>query len=108
MIISIKKICKLSLYFTLFYFLLYDNIVIAENITESFNKIKKEEQLDTITNLKLLNLYNQKVTISKLNESKNLESLIPEIVDIIGSRDISNYEILIVDDGSVDDSNEVC
>ena len=51
---------------------------------------------------------NLSVILPTLNESKNLESLIPEIVDIISSRDISNYEILIVDDGSVDDSNEVC
>ena len=51
---------------------------------------------------------NLSIILPTLNESKNLESLIPEIVDIISSRDISNYEILIVDDGSVDDSNEVC
>ena len=51
---------------------------------------------------------NLSVILPTLNESKNLESLIPEIVDIISSRDISNYEILILDDGSVDDSNEVC
>ena len=42
---------------------------------------------------------NLSIILPTLNESKNLESLIPEIVDIISSRDISNYEILIVDDG---------
>ena len=119
MIISIKKICKLCLYFTLFYFLLYDNIVIAENITESFNKIKKEEQLDTITNLKLLNLYNQKVTISKLNESKNLiinfwatwcAPCIKEMPDLIELSNIlrkSDYEIIYINQDRSNDIDKI-
>ncbi len=119
MIISIKKICKLRLYFTLFYFLLYDNIVIAENITESFNKIKKEEQLDTIPNLKLLNLYNQKVTISKLNESNNLiinfwatwcAPCIKEMPDLIELSNIlrkSDYEIIYINQDRSNDIDKI-
>ena len=72
MIISIKKICKLSLCFTIFYFLLYDNIVIAQNIIETFDKIKKEKQIINVSNIEIVDLNNQKTSIKNINKNKKL------------------------------------
>jgi len=44
------------------------------------------------------------VILPAYNEAANLRSLIPELVKVCEAMDISDYEVLVVDDGSVDDT----
>ena len=49
-------------------------------------------------------LINLSIILPTINESENLKKLIPEIVIELSNSNIDNYEILILDDGSTDDT----
>ena len=49
-------------------------------------------------------LINLSIILPTINESENLKKLIPEIVMELSDSNIDNYEILILDDGSTDDT----
>ena len=50
-----------------------------------------------------MNTFNElSVILPTLNEEKNLEYLIPELISIMMVEKIENFEILVVDDGSTD------
>lgn len=44
------------------------------------------------------------IIIPALNEAKNLEMLIPEIVSVLKNQNINNWEIILVNDGSSDNT----
>ena len=50
------------------------------------------------------NLINLSIILPTINESKNLEKLIPEIVSELNESSVKEYEILVVDDGSTDNT----
>ena len=50
------------------------------------------------------NLINLSIILPTINESENLKKLIPEIVTELSNSNIDNYEILVLDDGSTDDT----
>jgi glycosyltransferase involved in cell wall biosynthesis len=47
---------------------------------------------------------NLSIVIPAFNESKSLQILIPEIQSVLGGHNIRNTEIIVVDDGSTDDT----
>ena len=47
------------------------------------------------------------VILPTLNEKRNLEYLIPQIVEVLISEEIFDHEIIIVDDGSTDGTSEL-
>ena len=47
------------------------------------------------------------IILPTLNESDNLKVIIPELVSELNKRKQINYEILIIDDGSKDNTHEV-
>jgi glycosyltransferase involved in cell wall biosynthesis len=48
------------------------------------------------------------IILPTLNEGKNLEKLIPQIFEILINKNIENNEILVMDDGSTDCTEEMC
>ena len=50
------------------------------------------------------NLINLSIILPTINESKNLEKLIPGIVSELKESSVKEYEILVVDDGSTDNT----
>ena len=48
------------------------------------------------------------IILPTLNEGKNLEKLIPQIFEILVNKNIENNEILVIDDGSTDGTEEMC
>ena len=44
------------------------------------------------------------IILPAFNEAKNLEILIPEIVSVLKNQNINNREIILVNDGSSDDT----
>lgn len=54
---------------------------------------------------------NEKLTLSiifpTLNEGENLKFLIPEFINVLVQLEVETFEILIIDDGSTDDTQEV-
>jgi dolichol-phosphate mannosyltransferase len=55
-----------------------------------------------------MNIFDQiSIILPTLNERKNLEYLIPEIIEKLENEKIVNYEIIIVDDGSTDGTKEL-
>ena len=48
------------------------------------------------------------IILPTLNEGKNLEKLIPQIFEILVNKNIENNEILVMDDGSTDCTEEMC
>jgi len=50
------------------------------------------------------NSINLSIILPTINEAKNLEKLIPEIVSELNGCSIEEYEILVVDDGSTDNT----
>ena len=50
------------------------------------------------------NLINLSLILPTINESENLKKLIPEIVIELSDSNVNNYEILVLDDGSTDDT----
>ena len=48
------------------------------------------------------------IILPTLNEGKNLEKLIPQIFEILNNKNIVNNEILVIDDGSTDGTEEMC
>ncbi len=53
------------------------------------------------------NLSGITVVLPTLNEEENIKSLIPGIVNVMDKNNIVNYEILVVDDNSQDNTNEL-
>ena len=53
------------------------------------------------------NLSGITVVLPTLNEEENIKSLIPGIVNVMDKNNIINYEILVVDDNSQDNTNEL-
>ena len=47
------------------------------------------------------------VILPTLNEEENLKELIPEIVEILENIEITNYELIVVDDSSEDQTEEL-
>ena len=47
------------------------------------------------------------IILPTLNEEKNLDFLIPEIQEELTHLNIDNYEIIVVDDGSTDNSKKL-
>ena len=47
------------------------------------------------------------VILPTLNEKRNLEYLIPQIVEVLISEEIFDHEIIVVDDGSIDGTSEL-
>ena len=47
------------------------------------------------------------VILPTLNEEQNLKTLIPSIQNVLDNDTIKNYEILVIDDGSTDDSESL-
>ena len=47
------------------------------------------------------------IILPTLNEEKNLDFLIPEIQEELTHLNIENYEIIVVDDGSTDNSKKL-
>ena len=47
------------------------------------------------------------IILPTLNESKNIEILIPDIISELNHLNTSDFEIIVVDDNSVDDIVEV-
>ena len=48
------------------------------------------------------------IILPTLNEGKNLEKLIPQISEILLNKNIESSEILVMDDGSTDGTEEMC
>tara|TARA_X000000950_G_scaffold289530_1_gene414883 strand:- start:13997 stop:14794 length:798 start_codon:yes stop_codon:yes gene_type:complete len=53
------------------------------------------------------NLIDLTIILPTINECENLEKLIPEIVSSINKSLIRNYEIIVVDDGSTDNTRQL-
>ena len=53
------------------------------------------------------NLSGITIVLPTLNEEENIKSLIPGIVNVMEKNNIVNYEILVVDDNSQDNTNEL-
>ena len=47
------------------------------------------------------------IVLPTINEEKNLRYLIPEIVEVLNNEYISEYEIIVVDDGSSDETESL-
>ena len=47
------------------------------------------------------------IVLPTINEEKNLRYLIPEIVQVLNNEYISEYEIIVVDDGSSDETESL-
>lgn len=47
------------------------------------------------------------VILPTLNEEQNLKTLIPSIQNVLDNDTVKNYEILVIDDGSTDDSESL-
>jgi len=45
------------------------------------------------------------IVLPTLNEKENLQLLIPELINVVNKNDIENYEIIVVDDNSTDDTS---
>jgi glycosyltransferase involved in cell wall biosynthesis len=52
-------------------------------------------------------MINLSIILPTINESENLVDLIPEIIDELKITNILNYEILVIDDGSTDNTESV-
>ena len=53
------------------------------------------------------NISSLSIVLPTINESENLKILIPEITMVIQNMGLENYEILVVDDGSTDNTFEL-
>jgi len=53
------------------------------------------------------NISSLSIVLPTINESENLKILIPEITTVIQNMGLVNYEILVVDDGSTDNTFEL-
>ena len=45
------------------------------------------------------------IVLPTLNEKENLQLLIPELINVVNKNDLENYEIIVVDDNSTDDTS---
>ena len=56
-------------------------------------------------------MINENISLSiifpTLNEGDNLKYLIPEFVNVLRGINFENYELIIIDDGSTDNTKEV-
>tara|TARA_B100001996_G_scaffold121944_1_gene92189 strand:+ start:8041 stop:8835 length:795 start_codon:yes stop_codon:yes gene_type:complete len=52
------------------------------------------------------NITGLSIVLPTINESENLKKIIPELISNINEIEIKNFEILVVDDGSTDDTFE--
>ncbi|MDD6388187.1 MAG: glycosyltransferase [Bacilli bacterium] len=97
------EIIKYANYYFLIYLIIYSTILLFSGIYSTIIMFKKARQ-DRLNN-KINN--NEQIPISIIVPAYNEELTIIDTIDVLLEQNYSNYEIIVIDDGSTDSTKEL-